>query len=63
MDVLGFFALAYGLVTLALRFTAPDGTVLAKLAPAQDARARNRPWHWLLFTVLPVAVGAALLLL
>ena len=59
--IVAAFALCFGLVTFVMRFARPDA--FAKLGPMKE-RYGDRiglAIHWTAYTVLPIVVGAVLL--
>lgn len=61
--VLGGLALLFGLVTLVARFVAPDSKLFSKLGPMKEryGDAAGTAIHVVAYTVVPLAIGAGLI--
>ncbi len=61
---LGLVLIAFGLFTLWMRLTAPQSRMFSKLEPMQKALGSGlgTALHWVSYTVLPIVVGALMLI-
>jgi len=62
--IFGLFALAFGMLTLLLRFIAPNSPLFSKLGPMKErfGDTAGTVIHVLGYTVMPLAVGTILVM-
>ena len=60
-QLIGVFALGFGVVTLVLRFVKPDALGKQKAMRAKFGDGPGTAIHVIAYTILPIVVGVALL--
>jgi H+/Cl- antiporter ClcA len=62
--IFGALASAFGLFTLAMRFVSPNSPMFSKLEPMRRfwGPTLGTAIHWIGYTIVPIVVGAGMLL-